>query len=413
MKKVLAYLDSPTCTTGFATVARNVLDQLWQTNEYEIEVIGINYHGGWHPSGLVERYKIDPAKNNPYGDIFGTEKLIKTIQRCDHDILFTLHNLERPVIVEIARLYKAWREAKVNNPDLTPLPKWIHYFPIDSETCSAHNVVLEYVDYPVCYCKYAYDKVVDSYPKYKDKLRIIPHGVNLNEFFPSNEDKADLKEKMIGKEYRNKFLITNVNRFIQRKDVSRSMLVFREFKKLVPEAVFYPHCDPDREEMGRIADHARFLGLKDKEIIYNDTKYFSPNQGYSTNGIRLIYQASDVIVSTTLGEGWGFSATEAMACKIPIIFPRNTTFPWLIGDEERGYLADSGKMVSEWIVMPEDNGLWRPLTNIESMIKKLYYLYTHPVETQKKVDAAYDWIQSFNWDKVCVLWKDLFKEALK
>ena len=45
---VLAYLDAPTCATGFGTVSRNIIEGLYKTGRYNIDILGINYWGDPH-----------------------------------------------------------------------------------------------------------------------------------------------------------------------------------------------------------------------------------------------------------------------------------------------------------------------------------------------------------------------------
>jgi glycosyltransferase involved in cell wall biosynthesis len=38
-----------------------------------------------------------------------------------------------------------------------------------------------------------------------------------------------------------------------------------------------------------------------------------------------MYNAADLTLSTSLGEGWGFSFTEALACGCPLALPMHTS----------------------------------------------------------------------------------------
>ena len=58
--KILAYCDSCTVDTGFGTVSRNILAQLYITGKYDIDIFGINFHG--EPYNLP--YRIWPAADH-------------------------------------------------------------------------------------------------------------------------------------------------------------------------------------------------------------------------------------------------------------------------------------------------------------------------------------------------------------
>lgn len=84
--KVLAYCDSPTCATGFATVSRNIMEGLYRTGRYEIDICGINYWGD--PHGFP--YRIWPTGTNELKDPYGRKKSANMMVGMDYDILFLL-----------------------------------------------------------------------------------------------------------------------------------------------------------------------------------------------------------------------------------------------------------------------------------------------------------------------------------
>ena len=67
--KVLAYMDSPTCATGFGTVSRNILTGLYNTGRYDIDIFGINYWGDPHNYP----FRIWPAATNQQKDPYNDE----------------------------------------------------------------------------------------------------------------------------------------------------------------------------------------------------------------------------------------------------------------------------------------------------------------------------------------------------
>ena len=84
--KILAYLDSPSCATGFATVSRNILMGLYATGRYDIEILGINYWGDPHTLPM----KIWPVGTNKERDPYGRKKICGMISQMDYDVLFFL-----------------------------------------------------------------------------------------------------------------------------------------------------------------------------------------------------------------------------------------------------------------------------------------------------------------------------------
>ena len=137
---------------------------------------------------------------------------------------------------------------------------------------------------------------------------------------------------------------------------------------------------------------------------------FGPNQGYPIEVLNYIYNSSDVVVSTTLGEGWGLSSTEAMATKTPIVFPNNTSLTEIVGSD-RGYLYPSGETVDDYLVLPNDNEVVRPVGSVSEMAKLLVHVYDNRAEAEERAQNAYNWIRSnLSWPKNIV---PRFHEAIQ
>jgi glycosyltransferase involved in cell wall biosynthesis len=133
------------------------------------------------------------------------------------------------------------------------------------------------------------------------------------------------------------------------------------------------------------------------EVIF--PKNFNVNSGYPVQVVNDLYNCADVCVSAALGEGWGLSSVEAMATKTPCIFPDNTSLTEIFADG-RGLLCRSGDTSNMKIVLPMDNEVIRPRTNINDMVKYLTRLYEKPDIGFKMADRAYDWvIKNLVWER--------------
>lgn len=194
-----------------------------------------------------------------------------------------------------------------------------------------------------------------------------------------------------------KFIVINVNRNQQRKDIPASMLAFKEFKRTCPNSVLYLHC-AEKDVGWNLPKVAENMGLKmgDDVIFPRD---FNVNSGYPVSVVNDLYNCANVCISTALGEGWGLSSVEAMATKTPCIFPDNTSLTEIFADG-RGFLARSGDTANMQIVLPMDNDVIRPRTNINDVAKYLKRLYEKPEIGVKMADKAYDWVvKSLQWER--------------
>ena len=396
--KVVAYCDSPTCATGFATVSRNILDGLHNTGRFDIDLFGINYWGDPHNFP----YRIWPAGTNSDKDPYGRKKAFSMIQQMEFDILFFLQDTF--ILEFLPELHNSLR-AKGKKF------RSICYFPIDGtpKVPWIHNV--NACDHLIAYSEFGKRESMGVLPIMKEPM-VIPHGVNTKEYYPLDKKEVEAFRAHFFGAQANKFIITNVNRNQQRKDIPRTIVAFSEFHKQAPNSVLYLHC-AKKDQGWDLPEIVKSYGLSvTEDVIFPEN--FGPNQGYPRNIVNLIYNASDCVISTTLGEGFGFSWIEAMATKTPVIMPGNTMMGEFI-TEDRGWLVKSGTNPSLFTVVPNDNEVVRPLVDVEDMVRVIKEVYSNPEEVQRRVENAYSWITTqMVWSSHIVpKWLTIFDAAYK
>ena len=351
------------CSTGFGTVLSNIMRELEASGKYEIDVVGINYDGGPYDS---ERFpgKVYPALSGirmqgAYGDVFGRQVVLDLLSNNEYDVFFALQDT---FIVQgfIPQL----KDALKNNPANT---KMVYYFPIDASPKKDWiEEVVSQIDYPVAYTNYAREECAKFNPDLKD-MRVIYHGTNLKDFYPIEEFAINktFKESYFNYQADNRFLVTNVNRNQSRKDIARNFAIMRELKnKGHDDILFYLHMSHN-DVGGNLLVMADNYGLKQgTDYIFPNPNVFSPDKGLPIEILNGIYNVSDAVITTTLGEGWGLSITEAMATKTPMIGPDNTSLHEILANN-RGILVPSGNNPSMWITKESDNERIRPLMDVE------------------------------------------------
>ena len=160
---------------------------------------------------------------------------------------------------------------------------------------------------------------------------------------------------------------------------------------------------------GNIFTIANQLGLgKEYEYFLPSPKIFNANQGMPIEDVNRIYNAADLVLSTTLGEGWGLSATEAMATKTPLIIPDNTSFSEM-GADNRAMLVPSGSDPSLFIVKEMDNDRIRPLMDVKAAADKIEALMDQ--KDCSDVEGAYNWVRTLDWSNICKAWIALVELA--
>jgi len=394
--KVLAYCDTPSCATGFGTVARNVFEGLQRTGKYQIDILGINYWGDPHPFP----YRIWPTGTNAERDPYGRKKVCGMIPKMQYDLLFFLQDtFILDFLPEIITHLKGQGKKF----------KSICYFPVDGIPKKQWIKNVTVVDYPVAYCEYGKEEARKIFPECPP-LRVIPHGANTKDFFIMGEqERSEFRQRYFDRHH-DKFVFTNLNRNQQRKDIPRTIRAFAEFRKQVPNSILYLHM-AKQDQGWNLPEVCKSYGLNTSDdVIFPEN--FGPNQGYPREVVNMIYNASDCVISTAVGEGWGLSWIEAMATKTPIIMPGNTALVENVS-EDRGYLVRSGTNSSLYTILPHDNEVIRPLVDVEHLVETMLHVYNNYDEAMEKAENAYNWVRSeLEWqNSVVPQWIDLFDEA--
>lgn len=407
IKKVLVLADFA-CATGFAQVSQNIVRQLLLDPDtiYTFDIVGINYNGmptEWHR--LSPQVQLVPAMAS--GEVFGRRTFLDLLAKGIYDIVFTLQDtfIIEPIAQTILDIRN--RLAEMNQKTF----RWIFYFPIDAtpkENWITKSVLL--ADYPVVYTKYGYEESIKKCPDVKNKLQIIPHGIEVKNFFPLPDDQvAKFRHEYFAGKADNRFLVTNVNRNQPRKDVARTLKIFADLKQNVPEAFLYLHMK-NQDVAYTIDEVARNFDLMAEED-YTLPQNFDEHDGFPINAVNYIYNASDVVITSSLGEGWGLSITEAMACKTPVIAPNHTAITEIIG-EDRGFLVPMSKSSNDWVILQMDNERLRPLVSIPDFVEALVQLRNNPQIGVEKAENAYTHLLKYwTWDIVGEQWRQIFKKA--
>lgn len=403
--KLLFYGDSPTVATGFGTVSKNILTGLHNTGKFDISVLGVNYWGDPHPFPFPI-WPVGVGSRDPYGRQRSFDMMLKDFE---YDVLFLFQDT---FILEF--LLKPPTEGQRVPLDVLRAAKkftTVCYFPVDGIPHRSWIEGVSRVDAPVAYTEFGRREAILACPSIADRLQVIPHGVNVKDFRPLPEaDVLNFRKAFFGRNA-DKFIITNVARNQQRKDLPRTMMAFKEFKKRRPNSALYIHAAI--QDMGwNLVDVTTALGLEvTQDVLFPNN--FGPNQGYPVDIVNNIYNASDVVVSTTLGEGWGLSSIEAMACKTPIVFPNNTVMPEIVG-KDRGYLVKSGATPNDWAIIPHDNEVLRPLTSVTDMADTLVHVYDNRDEAAQRAETAYAWIyNNLLWaENIIPRWEKLILDAV-
>ncbi|MCH1920494.1 glycosyltransferase family 4 protein [Shewanella sp. A3A] len=223
----------------------------------------------------------------------------------------------------------------------------------------------------ICFCKNDAERFSKFYPSVRDRIHIIPNGINLDIY------KSDLT---IRQEYRNSlgykeddFCLIFIGHEFERKGLRFIIDALCELElrvKLIvvgggsTDAVdkYKAYC----KKKG-VADRVNFLGVR------TDVPY--------------IINASDLFVLPSSYETWALVGLESMATKKPVLMhPTGGISDYLV-DGKNGFNIDLNK---------------------ESIVEKVNELLTNPSLYNDMCNEALATSKIYSWDRIAAMYLDLF-----
>lgn len=428
-KKLLAFCDSPTAPTGFGKVAREILGLVHLLYDVDITIWGINHEGVKDDRFTIIDSKLEdkPDEIDEDDKLLNRKALNKYIMKNDFDVFWSVQDAFN--MGDIAQTLNRKREIES-----------IFYFPVDVAMIpkSWCKIALSF-DHPVCYTHFGMEQLARHFSKEElSKVKIAYHGTNTKDFhgIDQSEILAFRKEEL--NLYGNQFLFMNLNKNQTRKDIPVTMFAFQLFmawwkdqgyKTPKPKLLLHMHPSTHAgENLAIIRD--TFMPDIAEHVIFPEM----PARGFPVEDINKFMNAADCLVSSTRGEGWGLTTTEAMCTKTPVIVPRNTVNPEIIGEnEQRGKLCVSGSDGKDywnyrWIdTKSHYSDPPRPVTSPHSLASKMKDVFLDCTNdagerlpcakpdtvTSRQVADAFSWARELTWQKIFdETWAGIFDSCL-
>jgi glycosyltransferase involved in cell wall biosynthesis len=399
-KRVLAWSDSALAGTGFGVVSKHILTALHNTGKYEIHHLAINHHGEFHNSNIFP-WQMQPAKLLDPKDPHGMKMFHKTLTQSHYDIVFVLNDLF--VTTKVSDVVDKAKQAASAHGKKPPV--FVYYYPVDCKVIPNGANFLDTCDIPVCYTKHGREETLKVKPELESKLRIVPHGVDTRVFHPAqNANIKKWRKQIFDLDDDETTLVLNVNRNSTRKQIPYAILAFKEFRKQVPNSMMYIHA-MIRDQGGDLARAIEDAGLDMTKDVILPAK-FSPANPAPDAVMHQIYNSADMFLTTHLGEGWGLTITEAMACGLPVVSPDNTCMKEQLGeDSERGYLYPCKDTI--WV----DSSGYRLKGLLPDITEQMLNAYNDgPKGKNPKCQLATKWAMKHDWRMVTKAWVKLFED---
>jgi len=380
-KYKLLVISDAVAHTGFAQVAHSILHELYK--EWDVSILGINYMGDPHP----HPYAIYPASLG--GDVYGFNRLPSLLDGLQPDVVFAIND---PWILKDYATIIA--EKKI---------PFVAYTPVDSPNIKKEfTKPLNSLHTVIGYTQFAVDELLKG--GLETRTRVIPHGTDLSVFKPIA--KSEAREKLgLSQDW---FIVGNLNRNQPRKRLDLTIEYFSEWWHSIgkPEHVrLYWHGA--LQDLGwDMLQLTQYYDV-DSQFIITSPK-ITAAQGVPKDVLPYIYNSFDVQLSTTLGEGWGLSQSEAAACRVPQIVPKwSALAEWMEGAAEfvectsicvnTGGVNTIGGVADKHQTIAALNKMYTDERYRKIMAQKAYSLVSQP---------------KFRWENIAKQFADTFREAI-
>lgn len=402
MTRILIIGDA-VAPTGFARVIRSVFEPLHK--DFEFHQLATRYDGGPHNYP----WQLYPAGKGK--SVYGYDQISPLVAKLQPAIVFLLYDI--PFQIPYMEQLRA----------AVPLPRIVMYSPVESGPVAPEIMQrLDGVSRYVMYTEYGRQQIVASLKSVREANagfqfplpEVIPHGVASDRFYPLSGDEGSIPARRLNArramklddaEHLESFIVLNANRNMPRKRIDITMQGFAQFARDKPANVkLYLHMAT--EDSGwNVLILAKRYGIFDRLIM---TRADNSRPEFSDEQLNLLYNACDVGITTTTGEGWGMVSFEHAATKAAQIVPRHTSMADL--------WAGAAEFVDPVMKLTYPGNLTEGHIVTEAGVAAaLQRLYEDVEHRNALAEAAYQNAirPEFNWSSIAAQWKRLFTEVIE
>lgn len=390
--------------TGFARVLHSLIGRL--RDRWEFHHLALNYEGGPHTLD----WEVYPAGSE--GDFFGANRIRALTEEIRPRLLFLLND---PWV--LGRYLHALQDLP---EDLRAGLRIVAYSPVDAGPLDLSLIEpLHRLDALVLYTEYGRGQIEETFAPFRAArpdlpfplVRVIPHGVDTELFHPwTGEDgtpgRLRAREELFPGpgHFRDDFIVLNANRNQPRKRIDLTIQGFAQFARDKPPGVrLYLHMGV--EDCGwNVITLARRHGIEDRLILTAVETYLP---AVADHVLNWIYNACDVGINTSVGEGWGLVNLEHAATGAAQVVPRHSACEELWTGSavllEPAFTLTTERILTEARIVTPDE-----------VARGLEALYQDPALRARLADAARRVATrpEYQWSEVAESWDRLFREIL-
>jgi glycosyltransferase involved in cell wall biosynthesis len=364
--KVLIHSNSPLVGSGYG-VQTDLVSNWLADHGHDVVVSAFHGHRGT-PLRLRENLRLLPSGQ----EMWGNDVLVKHYDRERPDVLFALMD----AWVLDPRILKA-----------TPLALWapVDHTPIPPQVVDR----LRYVKFPIAMSRHGEQEMRKAMfdPYY------VPHMVNTQQYAPIDRTEARAAWGIPDGAYFVTTVAANKG-YPPRKNLDRLLKAWAFFVAEHPGSVLYLHTNPYTSTGGPdLTAICEFYGLpyhigslkpgqtlKGYAVAFPDM-YMMDRGEYSTFTLNALYNAADLFLLPSAGEGFGIPALEAQAAGCPVALSDYTAQAELA---EAGYRIPIDDMDDRLITLQYSE---QAFPKVSEIVKAMRWGYEHRGNAEHRARA--------------------------
>jgi glycosyltransferase involved in cell wall biosynthesis len=367
--------------TGFARVNHSIIDNL--PDRFEVHHLAVNYNGD--PYDTPKHHRLYPARIG--GDLLGINRIQPLVKGLNPDLIFILND---PWVIPqyLARI--------------TTDQRVIAYTPVDAQYLDkSWAEEIAKINQLIVYTEFGKNEYLRAKPDFNN-IKVVPHGTDIGTFYP--KDKAQCRKDLgISQD---KFIVLSCQRNQPRKRVDLTIKAFAKFAQDKPDAYLYLHMGTVDAgwDINKLCER---YGVLDRLIKTSEN--ISPAAYVSNEDLNSIYNACDVSINTSMGEGWSLTNTEQACCKIPQIVPNYSATKEIFTNDMALHI-DIERIEPHLAILTE--GCIISVDDAAECMNRLYY---NRELGKELAENAYNKFTSaeYSWKNVTNQFVEIFDEVIK
>jgi glycosyltransferase involved in cell wall biosynthesis len=399
----ILWLGDAGCHTGFARVTHAIGERLVANYDHEIHVLAVNYLGDGFDSSINPGRPTELRLYRPNtiveSDMHGRARFVELLGKIEPDVVVILND---PAIILRHLFGNKYDEQRI----LLRYRPLMAYVPCDGVNLPpAWPKVLGDVTKLVTMSAWGQSQYPGS--------EMVYHGVDHDQFWPVHERPIRVSSGDVLRTKRDckrafgfdpsGFLALRVDKNSGRKDFPATWKALVPVMRRYSDIQVHFHCEPSAAHSG-----VDLPVLYTREPTLAKDRFFGPDlhnsfQGWPVADLNALYNAADIFVTTSRGEGFGLTIAEALACGVPVIAQNVSAIPEVVGPG--GILIEPERLIT----VPSGEDMWLP--DIASFSQAIERLYRSAGARRDLGEAGTEHVRkSFNWDTAAAHFNDLIKE---